>query len=137
MSSLEGIPSPTHGALVAEGKTKKIFEAIGESGRVVVEYKNDITAFDDPKFTKQFEKKAEYSNTINARVFEMLNRAGIPTAFVRQVSPTEFMAENCTMVPLEVVARRYAVGSYLKRHPEFTREGNVPHRFDEPLIEYS
>lgn len=125
-----------HGPLVAEGKTKKIFEAPGEPGKVVVEYKNDITAFDDPSFTKQFAKKAEYSNTINARIFEMLNRAGVPTAFTRQLSPTEFMAEKCTMVPLEVVARRYAVGSYLKRHPELTTEGNVPHRFDEPLVEF-
>lgn len=124
-----------HGALVAEGKTKKIFEAQGEPGRVIVEYKNDITAFDNPSFTKQFETKARHSNTVNARVFEMLNRAGIPTAFVRQLSDTEFLAEKCAMVPLEVVARRYAVGSYLNRHPAFKQEGKIPHRFDEPVVE--
>ncbi len=126
-----------HGALVAEGKTKRIYEAPEDPTKVVVEYKNDITAFDDPSKTKQFEKKAEYSNTTNARVFEMLNRAGIPTAFVKQLNDTEFMAEKCTMVPLEVVARRYAVGSYLSRHPELKMpDGDVPHRFDEPLVEF-
>ncbi len=125
-----------HGTLIAEGKTKKIFELPGEPGRVVVEYKNDITAFDNPSYTKQFETKAKHSNTTNARVFEMLNRAGIPTAFVRQLSDTEFVSEKCAMVPLEVVARRYAVGSSLSRHPEFKTEEKIPHRFEEPVIEF-
>ncbi len=123
------------GALITEGKTKRIFGA-SEPDMVIVEYKNDITAFDNPEFTKQFGKKAEYSNTTNARVFEMLNAADIPTSFVRQHSATEFVSLKCTMVPLEVVARRYAVGSYLNRHPEFKQEGAVPHRFEEPVIEY-
>ncbi|HRH24292.1 MAG TPA: phosphoribosylaminoimidazolesuccinocarboxamide synthase [Candidatus Paceibacterota bacterium] len=130
------MPASPRGPLIAEGKTKRIYEAPGEPTRAIVEYKNDITAFDNPEFTKQFNKKAEYSNIVNARVFEMLNAAGIPTAFVRQLSPTEFLSEKCTMVPLEVVARRYAVGSYLNRHPEFKQEGDVPHRFEEPVIEY-
>lgn len=124
------------GALIAEGKTKRIYEAAGEPGAVVVEYKNDITAFDNPDFTKQFQKKAEYSNTTNARVFEMLNAEGIPTSFMRQLSATEFLSEKCTMVPLEVVARRYAFGSYVSRHPEFKRDGDIPHRFDEPVVEF-
>jgi phosphoribosylaminoimidazole-succinocarboxamide synthase len=135
MTSPEAMPGEARGPLVAEGKTKRIYELPNEKGRVVVEYKNDITAFDDPMRTRQFETKAKYSNTINARVFEMLNRAGIPTAFVRQKSETEFVAEQCVMVPLEVVARRYAVGSYLSRHPEFKAEGSVPHRFATTVVE--
>lgn len=128
---------PHRGALIAEGKTKRIYEYPGDPSKAVVEYKNDITAFDDPSKTRQFESKARHSNTTNARVFEMLNRAGIPTAFVRQLSDTEFLAEKCEMVPLEVVARRYGFGSYLSRHPEFkTGEGEVPHRFDETLVEF-
>lgn len=136
MESLQAMSSYPRGPLVAEGKTKRIFEAPGNTDKVVVEYKNDITAFDNPDFTKQFGKKAEYSNTTNARVFEMLNAAGIPTAFIRQLSATEFLSEKCAMVPLEVVARRYAVGSYLNRYPELKQEGDVPHRFDEPVIEF-
>lgn len=135
MSTTETTGTFERGNLVAEGKTKRIFEVKGEPGKVVVEYKNDITAFDNPSFTKQFETKAKHSNTINARVFEMLNRAGIPTAFIRQMNDTEFLSEKCTMVPLEVVARRYAVGSYLSRHPEYKVEGKMPHRFPEPVIE--
>lgn len=127
---------PIRGALIAEGKTKKIYEYLPDPGKAVVEYKNDITAFDDPSKTRQFETKAKHSNTTNARVFEMLNRAGIPTAFVRQLSDTEFLAEKCTMVPLELIARRYAYGSYTDRMPEFKVEGKVPHRFDELVTEF-
>lgn len=125
------------GLLVAEGKTKRIFEVVGRPELAVVEYKNDITAFDNPDFTKQFATKAEYSNTTNAAVFGMLNHAGIPTGFVKKLSPTEFITEKCVMVPLEVVARRYAVGSYLNRHPELKHDANQePHRFDAVVAEF-
>lgn len=125
------------GELINEGKTKKIYAVEGDAKRAIVEYKNAITAFDDPSFTKEFATKAKYSNTTTSRVFEMLNAAGIPTAFVKQLSDTEFFAESCRMIPLEVVIRRYAVGSYLKRHPEFAKpEGGQPHRFEEPLVEF-
>lgn len=125
------------GALVNEGKTKKIYAVQGDSKHAIVEYKNAITAFDDPSFTKEFATKSKYSNTTTSRVFEMLNAAGIPTAFVRQVSDTEFLSEKCTMIPLEVVVRRYAVGSYLKRHTEYAKpEGEEPHRFGTPVVEF-
>lgn len=123
--------------LLNEGKTKKIYAVEGDSRRAIVEYKNAITAFDDPTFTKEFSTKAKHSNVTTSRVFEMLNRAGVPTAFVKQLSDTEFLAESCKMIPLEVVIRRYAVGSYLKRHPEFAKpEGEPPHRFETPLVEF-
>ena len=125
------------GELLAEGKTKQIYGAEGDAKHCIVAYKNTITAFDDPSFTKEFATKAKYSNTTTCRVFEMLNRAGIPTAYVRQLNDTEFLAERCAMVPLEVVARRYAFGSYLKRRPEFAvPEREPPHRFEEPVAEF-
>lgn len=123
--------------LVNEGKTKKIFAVKGDDKHAIIEYKNAITAFDDPSFTKEFATKAKYSNITTSRVFELLNAAGIPTHYKEQVSDTEFLAEKCTMIPLEVVVRRYAVGSYLKRHPEFAvPEGQSPHRFDTPVVEF-
>ncbi|MFM2414932.1 MAG: hypothetical protein RI911_625 [Candidatus Parcubacteria bacterium] len=125
------------GELVAEGKTKRIFTAQEHSNLAVVAYKNDITAFDNPDFTKQFATKAEYSNTTNAAVFELLHHAGIPTGFKKKISATEFVTEKCTMIPLEVVARRYAVGSYLNRHPEYkVASGEEPHRFDTVIAEF-
>ncbi|MEN9560778.1 MAG: hypothetical protein RIQ56_51 [Candidatus Parcubacteria bacterium] len=125
------------GSLINEGKTKKIFAIEGDAQNAVIEYKNTITAFDDPSFTKEFATKAKHSNTITCRVFELLNEAGVPTHYVRQLSDTEFIAAKCAMIPLEVVIRRYAVGSYLKRHPEYAKaEGQPPHRFEEPLVEF-
>jgi len=125
------------GTLLNEGKTKKIFAVEGDPTQVIVEYKNAITAFDDPSFTQEFATKAKYSNTTTSRAFELLNAAGVPTSYVRQLNETDFLALSCQMIPLEVVARRYAFGSYLKRMPEFAvAEGQPPHRFDPPVVEF-
>lgn len=127
----------TKGGLIIEGKTKRIFAVEGNDKRAIIEYKNAITAFDDPSFTQEFETKAKHSCTITCRVFEMLKDAGIPVGYEKQISETEFLAPKCTMIPLEVIARRYAVGSYLKRHPELKKEDReTPHRFDELKIEF-
>ena len=131
--------------LLAEGKTKQIYAIEGDARHCIVAYKNTITAFDDPSFTKEFATKAKYSNMTTCRVFEMLARAGIPTAYVRQLNDTEFLAERCAMIPLEVVARRFAFGSYLKRYSEYAvPEGAMgtiapsasPPRFEQPVVEF-
>jgi len=119
-----------------EGKTKIIWEIKNDSKNVIIENKNDITAFDDPKFTKQFKTKAIHSTTVTCQVFDLLKKAGIPVAFVKQISPTEFVSPNCTMVQLEVVCRRFAVGSFLKRHPELINEDKNPHRFHNLEVEF-
>lgn len=125
------------GELINEGKTKKIYAVQGNADEAIIEYKNAITAFDDPSFTKEFSTKAKHSTTTTSRVFELLNAAGVPTSYLRQLGETEFLAKSCRMIPLEVVVRRYAVGSYLKRHPEFVKaEGEEPHRFDPPVVEF-
>jgi len=151
------------GKLLVEGKTKSIFEAVDDADSVVVEYKNTITAFDDPNFTKEFDTKAKYSNLTTSRIFEHLRNEGIPVAYKEQFSDIAFVSPKCTMIPLEVVARRYAVGSYLKRHPEYDRSDSglgskksrcpgrafverlmssinkkteSPCRFNEPLVEF-
>jgi len=120
-----------------EGKTKIIWVAQGYDDVVIVENKSYITALDDPKFTKQFEKKAIYATTTTCRVFELLKKTDIPVAYTEQFSPTEFVASKCKMIPLEVVARRYAVGSYLKRHPELERpKSEPPFRFHRLVTEF-
>ncbi|MFA4819164.1 MAG: phosphoribosylaminoimidazolesuccinocarboxamide synthase [Patescibacteria group bacterium] len=122
------------GILLNEGKTKKIWEVVGRPDLVIVEQKEDITAFDNPKFTKKFASKAKCANLTTSRVFELLKKHGIPVAYVEQLSDTEFLAPRCEMIPLEVVTRRYAVGSYLKRYPDYAREGE-PFRFAEIKFE--
>lgn len=116
----------TKGKLLAEGKTKKIWEIPADENLVIIENKPDITAFDDPKFTKHFQTKATYATETTCRVFELLKQAGIPVAYIEQISPAEFVARKCSMIPLEAVARRYAVGSYLKRNPNLERPKGEP-----------
>lgn len=124
--------------LIGEGKTKKIWN-VDDPRMVCVEYKNTITAYDDQDLTKEFLLKAEYSNATTCRIFEFLGISEVPVAYIKQLSPTEFLAWKCDMIPLEVVGRRYAVGSYIKRHPIFKRYLEVKgeeYRFSNLVVEY-
>jgi len=85
-------------------------------GFVVLLSKDRISAQDGLRM-HELEGKAEISNSTNAKVFELLNRAGVKTAFVKLVSDKAFLARKCEMVPIEWVTRRLATGSYLKRNP--------------------
>ncbi len=125
------------GTLLTEGKTKWIHEVVGDSGIVIVKYKNTITKHDDPTQTKEFDKKAEYSTTTTSRVFELLKSARIPVAYQEQISPTEFIAQRCNMTKTELIGRRYAVGSFTERHPTMKKkEGETPHRFHGIVTEF-
>ena len=58
--------------------------------------------------------------TIQAsNVFKMLGKNNIPTSFIDLTSPNTMLHEECNMLPLEFVVRRYAFGSYLKRNPDY------------------
>lgn len=123
--------------LLNEGKTKRIWSIKGDDEMIIIENKDDITAFDDPSFTKNFATKARFATTTTCRVFELLKEAGIPVAYKEQISPTEFVVLKCEMIALEVVARRYAVGSYLKRNPQLAvPEGHLPYRFHQVKREF-
>jgi len=124
------------GVKLFEGKTKIGWEVIGDLNLVIMESKDDITAHDDPRLTKQFITKARCATSTTCQMFELLATAGIPTAFERQLSETEFLAPKVTMLPLEVVARRLAVGSFVKRHPEMKRPDNEPYRFGRLFTEF-
>lgn len=116
------------GPIVLEGKTKIGNAVKGRPDLLIIKSKNDITKNDDSSKTMLMNRKAEYATTTTCAAFELLRAAGIPVAFIEQHSPTEFVAKRCQMIALEAVARRYAVGSYTDRHPNFKKDG-VPHRF--------
>lgn len=120
--------------VLGEGKTKCILEVPDDPMAVDLEAKKDITAFDNPDYTKQIDKKPEYATITTCRVFELLRDAGIPVAYREQITPISFRADKCEMIMLEVVARRYAVGSFLERHPELKQ--NPPFRFSGLKIEF-
>jgi len=119
------------GAKIAEGKTKIIYAHPTDPALVVLQHKDGITAGDGVRRNIIPGKGALAAQT-TANVFTLLNRAGIATHFVAAPEPVLTVVRRCAMLPLEVVMRRIATGSYLKRHPEVS-EGT---RFDPPLVEF-
>ncbi|MDD4784152.1 MAG: phosphoribosylaminoimidazolesuccinocarboxamide synthase [Candidatus Paceibacterota bacterium] len=108
------------GVLLTEGKTKKIFEVINYPNSVIIQSKDDITAGDGAKHDI-IDGKAILANEVTCNVFRLLKKCYIPIAFQKQLSDTEFVSKRCNMVPWEVVIRRKALGSYLKRNPHFSK----------------
>ncbi|OHA27381.1 MAG: hypothetical protein A3C06_04120 [Candidatus Taylorbacteria bacterium RIFCSPHIGHO2_02_FULL_46_13] len=118
-------------ALLAEGKTKQVFAVEEDPSRVDIFSKEDITAGDGKKHDI-LKGKADFANRTTCNVFRLLKSAGIPVAFDEQTGPTSFRAPRCRMLPYEVVVRREAHGSYLKRNPSLVKG----RRFEELLLEY-
>ncbi|HTR95428.1 MAG TPA: phosphoribosylaminoimidazolesuccinocarboxamide synthase [Trebonia sp.] len=98
-----------------EGKTK-VIEDVG-GGEVLIRGKDDITAGDGAKHDV-LDGKAAASTRTTCNVFQLLERNGIPTHFVGCVDDVTFLARNVEMIPLELVVRRYAAGSYRDRFPD-------------------
>ncbi len=119
------------GALVIEGKTKKVYKINGGSDLVAVISKDDITAGDGAKHDV-IPDKGRIATATTSNVFRLLKACGLPVAFIEQDSETSFVAPNCTMLPYEVVVRREAHGSYLKRNPHLAK-GQL---FPQTLIEF-
>ena len=118
-------------SLIAEGKTKVVYAHPDDPALAVLKHKDGITAGDGARRNEIVGKGALAGRT-TANVFALLQRAGVPTHFVASPEPTITVVRRCVMIPLEVVTRRRATGSYLKRNPGVA-EGQ---RFDPPLIEF-
>ena len=119
------------GALVAEGKTKKIHLVKGSSELAAVVAKDDITAGDGAKHDI-IPDKGRLATATTSNVFRLLKACGLPVAFVEQNSAISFTAPKCLMLPYEVVVRREAHGSYLKRNPHLAK-GQL---FPQALVEF-
>lgn len=108
------------GGLITEGKTKKIHEITGSSDLVTLISKDDITAGDGAKHDV-IPDKGRLANETTCNVFRLLKACGLPVAFEQQDSATSFVAPKCSMLPYEVVSRREAHGSYLKRYSHLSK----------------
>jgi RNA polymerase sigma factor (sigma-70 family) len=96
-----------------EGKTKIIIDA--GDGTVLIRSKDDITAGDGAQ-RDVIEGKAASSTTTTCNIFGLLNDNGVPTHFVERVDAVTFRARKVEMIPVELVARRIATGSFLDRN---------------------
>lgn len=112
-----------------EGKTK-IITKTETPGEVLITTKDSLTGGDAAK-NERVEGIAAQKTTQTCNVFNLLNKKGVPTAFLRKNDETSFFCSECTMLPLELVTRRYAWGSFLKREPNLVSTHENPHRFDE------
>jgi len=115
--------------MIAEGKTKIILEI--SPGQVFIKNKDDITAGDGAK-RDVLKNKAVFSTTTTSNCFRLLNEKGIHTHFIKQVEERTFKARRLEMIPIELVSRRIATGSYLNRNLE-VKEGTI---FDQLVIEF-
>jgi phosphoribosylaminoimidazole-succinocarboxamide synthase len=115
---------------LAEGKTK-ILRPGAAPEEILVEFKNDATAFNGKKHA-EIPGKGELNAKISTLLFQLLAEHGIPSCFVRSGSKsTELVYKRLTMIPLEVVVRNFAYGSVVKR---FKFEEGMP--FNKPLVEF-
>lgn len=119
------------GNLFIEGKTKRGFEVRGNPDLVVFVSKDNITAGDGAKHDV-IRDKGKLANETTCNVFRLLKECGLPVAFEEQRSKTSFVAPRCAMLPYEVVVRREAHGSYLKRNPHILK-GQL---FPQLLVEF-
>jgi phosphoribosylaminoimidazole-succinocarboxamide synthase len=116
------------GNLLYEGKAKDIYET-SQPQMVIVKFRDDITAGDGKK-KEVMEKKGYYNSLISAKLFLLLEDAGIKTQYLDLLEPGYMLCHQLEMIPLEVITRNLATGSLIRRFP--FHEGQT---FDPPLIQ--
>ncbi len=113
-----------------EGKAKKVY-ATDDPELVIVEYKDDATAFNGEK-KGTIVGKGVINNKMTNHLMRALEASGVPTHFVEQLSDRETLVKKVSIVPLEVIIRNISAGSFSKRYG--VEEGIV---FGMPTIEFS
>lgn len=96
-----------------EGKAKKVF-ATDDPTLVLVDYKDDATAFNGLK-KGTIEGKGVINNRVTNHLMRLLEKNGVPTHLVKELSPRETLVKKVQIVPLEVIVRNVAAGSLSKR----------------------
>jgi phosphoribosylaminoimidazole-succinocarboxamide synthase len=113
-----------------EGKAKKVY-ATDNADLVIVSYKDDATAFNGLK-KGTIEGKGVINNKMSNFLMQILEKEGVKTHFVEELSERETLVKKVTILPLEVIIRNISAGSFAKHYG--VQEGVV---FDEPTIEFS
>ena len=116
--------------MIYEGKAKRVY-ATEDPALLIVDYKDDATAFNGVK-KGTIVGKGVINNQMSNRLMQRLAQAGVPTHFVQELSERETLVKRVQIVPLEVIVRNIAAGSFAKRYGV---EEGIP--FDEPTIEFS
>ena len=113
-----------------EGKAKKVY-ATADENLYIVSYKDDATAFNGLK-KGTIVGKGAINNRMSNMLMQMLEKEGVPTHFVKELSDRDTLVKKVSIVPLEVIIRNISAGSFAKHYG--VEEGIV---FDRPTIEFS
>jgi len=113
-----------------EGKAKKVY-ATEDENLCIVSYKDDATAFNGLK-KGTIAGKGVVNNRMSNMLMQLLEKKGVPTHFVKELSDRDTLVKKVKIVPLEVIIRNVSAGSFAKHYG--VEEGIV---FDEPTIEFS
>lgn len=103
-----------------EGKAKILYEG-PDKGTLIQYFKDDATAFNNEK-KGTIMGKGVINSQISAYIYEKLNSIGIPTHFIKTLNMREQLVKEVEIVPLEIIIRNIAAGSFSKRYgiPEGT-----------------
>ena len=115
---------------IYEGKAKKVYRT-EDPDLYIVAYKDDATAFDGQK-RGTILGKGVVNNRMTNLLMQMLEKQGIPTHYVEELSDRETVVKRVEIVPLEVIVRNVSAGHFAQRYG--VEEGI---EFDEPTIEFS
>ena len=101
------------GEQLYEGKAKKVY-ATNDPDLVIVDYKDDATAFNGEK-KGTITGKGVINNKMTNYMFKLLENEGVPTHLVEEISDRETIVKKVEIVPLEVIVRNVAAGSFSKK----------------------
>lgn len=116
--------------MLYEGKAKKVY-ATDKADVVLVSYKDDATAFNGLK-KGTITGKGVINNKVTNFMMKLLEKEGVPTHFIEELSDRDTLVKKVSIVPLEVIIRNISAGSFAKRYG--VEEGIV---FKAPTIEFS
>ena len=113
--------------LLYKGKAKSVYTT-DVKGKLIVEFRDDITAFDGGK-KDVLENKGNYNAEVSAFFFEYLEKNGVKTHFFSMLDPQHMVVRRLDMIPLEVIVRNVAAGSLVRN---YTFKEGAP--LDPPMI---
>lgn len=113
--------------LLYAGKAKTVYRT-DTKDKLIVEFRDDITAFDGGK-KDVLKNKGSYNAEVSAFFFRYLEENGVRTHFVRMLDPCHMVVHELEMIPLEIIVRNIAAGSIVRNYP--FKEGT---KLDPPVI---
>lgn len=116
------------GELLYAGKSKRVFQTV-DPAKVILEFTDEATAFNAEK-RATVSGKGEVNCLISAALFDLVHASGVQHHMIELLSDTEMLCHAVEIVPVEVIVRNRAAGSFTKRYG--IEEGEP---FSQPLVE--